>query len=85
MLCATDFRLREIQAGVVKLGWASSIPAMHAVAPELLVPHFHKKDLPVFATFRTEAGWNCRRRHETGCWTGSPRSMATGMRCLPLS
>lgn len=29
---------------------------MHAVAPELLVPHFHKKDLSVFATFRTEAG-----------------------------
>ena len=56
VLGVTDFRLGEIQAGVVKLGWASAIPAKHAAAAELLVPHFHKKDLPLFATFRTEAG-----------------------------
>ena len=56
MLGVTDFGLGEIQAGRVKIGWASAIPAKHAIEAELLVPHFHKKDLPLFATFRTEAG-----------------------------
>jgi putative transposase len=41
----------------MKLGWAHAEPAKGDPAERLLEPHFHKNDMPCFATMRTEGSF----------------------------